>query len=185
MPFSVRISDDVSLEIVAGDIAAQHVDAVVNAANSGLWMGSGVAGAIKRAGGREIEAEAISKGPIAPGQAVITSGGRLPARYVVHAAAMGEDLATDERLIRAATLAALDLADQHGLTSIAFPALGTGVGGFPLNDCARVMLGAFRERAPGLRSVRTIKMVVFGEPARQAFEREAQRMFTRRDGPKS
>lgn len=170
----------VTLDIVDGDIAAQDVDAVVNAANSGLWMGSGVAGALKRAGGPEVEVQAMSRGPIRPGQAVITGAGRLPARHVIHAAAMGEDLRTDEALIRAATTAALDLAEHHRLGSIAFPALGTGVGGFPVRECARVMLELFRDRAPGLQFVDRITMVLFGRDATRAFGEVARELFERR-----
>jgi O-acetyl-ADP-ribose deacetylase len=166
-----------TVQITDGDIAAADVDAVVNAANSALWMGSGVAGALKRAGGSEIEAEAMKQGPIRPGEAVITSGGRLPARHVIHAAAMGEDLETGADLIRAATSAAIDLAERHHLTSIAFPALGTGVGGFPVRDCAHVMLGVFRDRGAGLESVSLITMVLFGTPARDAFVQVATQVL--------
>ena len=170
-----------TIEILEGDIAARRVDAIVNAANSALWMGSGVAGAIKRAGGPEIEADAMRQGPIDPGQAVITGAGRLPARHVIHAAAMGEDLRTDAALIRAATSAALDLARDHGLTSIAFPALGTGVGGFPVDRCARVMLETCRDHAePAATSpqtLRTIAFVLFGAEAKDTFERVARDLF--------
>lgn len=177
---SFEISKTISVRIVQGDIAAQDADAVVNAANSALWMGSGVAGALKRAGGFGIEAEAMRQGPIEPGQAVITGGGRLRARHVIHAAAMGEDLRTDEGLIRSATAAALDLAERHHLTSIAFPALGTGVGGFPIEACARVMLGVLRERAAGFESLKTITMVMYGAAALEGFEAAAREVFDRR-----
>jgi O-acetyl-ADP-ribose deacetylase (regulator of RNase III) len=176
---TVLISERVRLTIAQGDIATQGVDAVVNAANSGLWMGSGVAGALKRAGGADIERDAMRQGPIEPGEAVITTAGTLAAKHVIHAAAMGEDLHTNAELIRRATEATLDLAEREGLTSIAFPALGTGVGGFAPAECARVMLGVFQSRAAGLRSVTEITIVLFGEAARTAFEHVAQEMFDR------
>ncbi|HKW78719.1 MAG TPA: macro domain-containing protein [Candidatus Limnocylindria bacterium] len=130
---------------MAADITTLEVDAIVNAANDHLWMGAGVAGAIKRAGGEEIEREAMAKGPIAVGDAIVTGAGRLRARHVIHAAVMGQDLATDATKIRDATESSLRRAAELRLRSIAFPALGTGVGGFPLEDCARTMLSVVRE----------------------------------------
>ncbi len=128
------------IEITKGDIAQVEADALVNAANNHLWMGAGVAGALKRAGGKEIEDEAMEKGPIPVGEAVETGAGNLKAKYIIHAAVMGQDLRTDEEKIRNATKNSLKLAGRLGLKSIAFPALGTGVGGFPLQRCAEVML---------------------------------------------
>lgn len=157
------------LEIVEGDIAALAVDAVANAANNHLWMGAGVAGAIKRAGGEEIEREAVARGPIEVGDAVATGAGRLPARYVIHGAVMGQDLRTDAALIRRATRRCLEVADELALESLALPAFGTGVGGFPLDDCARLMVKAVQEYRP--RSLHRIVFCVFGSDARRAFER--------------
>lgn len=128
------------IRIVKGDISSIEVEAVVNAANNHLWMGAGVAGALKRRGGLEIEDEAVKKGPIPVGDAVETGAGALPARYVIHAAVMGQDLRTDEKTIQKATRNVLELAENLGVKSVAFPALGTGVGGFPLKRCAQVML---------------------------------------------
>jgi O-acetyl-ADP-ribose deacetylase (regulator of RNase III) len=164
-----------TLEILEGDLAAQEVEAVVNAANSHFWMGAGVAGALKARGGPEIEAEAVALGPVEPGGCVITSGGRLSARHVIHAAVMGQDLTTSAAFIDLATRNSLRLADEHRLSSIAFPALGTGVGGFPLADCARIMIDAIRtHRAATLRVVR---LVLFGQPAYRAFARVAGERF--------
>jgi len=157
------------LEVVDGDIAALEVDAVANAANDRLWMGSGVAGALKRAGGDEIEREAVAKGPIPVGSAVATSAGRLPARWVVHAAVMGQDLQTSGDLIRRATRSALALADELGAGSLALPAFGTGVGGFPLDECARLMAEEVRAFEP--RALQRVVFAVYGAEARQAFER--------------
>ena len=123
-----------------GDLTRLEVDAIVNAANDHLWMGGGVAGAIKRAGGREIEEAATALGTQPIGGAVATGAGRLSARHVIHAVTMGQDLTTSEGNIRAATRSALRVAESLGLRSLAFPALGTGVGGFPLDLAAAAML---------------------------------------------
>jgi O-acetyl-ADP-ribose deacetylase (regulator of RNase III) len=128
------------LELAQGDITECVVDALVNAANNHLWMGSGVAGAIKRKGGQVIEDEAMRQGPIPAGEAVVTSGGRLPARHVIHAAAMDQDLRATADLIRDATRNSLKRASELGLASLAFPALGTGVGGFSMHEAARIMI---------------------------------------------
>jgi O-acetyl-ADP-ribose deacetylase len=155
-----------------GDITDVEADAIVNAANSALWMGAGVAGAIKRRGGEEIEREARAKGPISVGDAVATGAGALPARYVIHAAAMGPNLITDEDKIAQATRSTLVLADELMVRSIAFPALGTGVGGFPADECARIMLDAVLahlERGSGLE---TVTFALFGAQTYDAFRAE-------------
>jgi O-acetyl-ADP-ribose deacetylase (regulator of RNase III) len=157
------------LSVVEGDITALDVDAVANAANDHLWMGAGVAGAIKRAGGDEIEREAVAKGPIAVGDAVATGAGRLPARYVIHAAVMGQDLRTGADKIAEATRRTLEVADGLGLESVALPAFGTGVGGFSVDECARLMIGVAREFDG--RSLRRIVFAVFGETSAAAFRR--------------
>ena len=157
------------LEVVEGDIAAIAVDAVANAANNHFWMGAGVAGAIKRAGGEEIEQEAMAQGPIEVGDAVATGTGRLPARWVIHAAVMGQDLRTAAPLIGAATRNTLQLAEARRLRSVSFPAFGTGVGGFRLDECARIMIDAIRAHAKTAVSVRQLRLVLFGQPAYRAF----------------
>ena len=159
-----------SIEIVDDDIAAQTTDAIVNAANNAFWMGSGVAGAIKSRGGNTIEHEAMAQGPVEPGACVLTSAGRLAAKHVIHAAVMGQDLATSAALIETATASALRLADARGLASIALPAFGTGVGGFPIAQCARIMFLAVRAHAPAARSLRLVRFVLFGQTAYSAFE---------------
>jgi O-acetyl-ADP-ribose deacetylase (regulator of RNase III) len=156
------------LEVVEGDIAALEVDAVANAANDHLWMGSGVAGALKRAGGDEIESEAVAKGPIPLGTAVATGAGRLQAKHVLHGAVMGQDLRTNADLVRRTTRSCLDLADQLGARSAALPAFGTGVGGFPLRECAEIMVDVARSHEP--RTLERVVFAVFGDEARQAFE---------------
>src|SRR5438132_4746130 len=133
-------SDAVELEVREGDIAGVEADAIANAANDALWMGAGVAGALKRAGGDEIEQEAMAQGPIPVGSAVATTAGALRARYVIHGAVMGQDLRTNAELVRTTTRACLALADELGCESLALPAFGTGVGGFPLDECAQLMV---------------------------------------------
>ena len=160
---------DTRIEIVQGDITDQDVDAIVNAANDHLWMGAGTAGAIVRAGGREIEDEAIRQGPIAVGEAVVTGGGQLTARHVIHAAAMGQNLMTSGQYIRESTENALLRAEELGLGSVAFPALGTGVGGWPLSDAADIMIGVVRQRSGQTRSVGLVRFVLFDQPAYDAF----------------
>jgi O-acetyl-ADP-ribose deacetylase (regulator of RNase III) len=155
------------LEVVEGDITALAVDAIANAANNHLWMGAGVAGAIKRAGGEEIEREAVAKGPIEVGDAVATGAGHLQARWVIHAAVMGQDLVTSADLIERATRRVLEIADELEAESIALPAFGTGVGGFPVGECARIMVA--EARAFEACSVRRIVFAVYGEDAVAAF----------------
>lgn len=156
------------LEVVEGDIAALEVDAVANAANDHLWMGAGVAGALKRAGGDEIEREAVAKGPIGLGQAVATGAGRLSAKHVLHGAVMGQNLQTSAELVRLTTRSCLELADELGAHSLALPAFGTGVGGFPLPECAEIMVDVARSYEAV--SLERVVFAVYGDEARQAFE---------------
>jgi O-acetyl-ADP-ribose deacetylase (regulator of RNase III) len=158
----------VEIEVVEGDITQLDVDAIGNAANDHLWMGAGVAGAIKRAGGEEIEREAVSKGPIEIGDAVATGGGSLTARWVVHGAVMGQDLQTNANAIRRTTARCLEVADELGAESLALPAFGTGVGGFPLDECARIMVEVARAYQP--RTVRRVVFAVYGGQAKRAFD---------------
>jgi O-acetyl-ADP-ribose deacetylase len=157
-----------TLELVTGDITALAVDAIANAANNHLWMGAGVAAAIKHAGGDEIEREAVSKGPIEIGDAVATGAGRLHAKHVIHGAVMGLDLETNAELVRRTTRRCLDVAEEIGAESLAFPAFGTGVGGLPFDDSARVMVA--ETRAFEARSLRRVIFAAFGDDARRAFE---------------
>jgi|SRR5436190_1661195 len=165
------------LEILDGDIADETTDAIVNAANNEFWMGAGVAGAIKSRGGSDIEREAIAQGPVEPGDCVMTSGGRLAARYVIHAAVMGQDLKTSAELIDRATHNALATAEAHQLESIALPAFGTGVGGFPVDECARIMIAAIRAHATPATSLRLVRFVLFGRGAYQMFVRVATQLL--------
>jgi O-acetyl-ADP-ribose deacetylase (regulator of RNase III) len=164
-----RRLEGVTVRLVKGDICDREVDAVVNAANNHLWMGGGVAGAIKRRGGPEIEREAMAQGPIAVGAAVATTAGALKAKHVIHAAVMDQDLSTDAEKIGWATASALDLAKGLGLTSLALPALGTGVGGFSREECARIMLGAVRKHARSGTTLARVEFVLFDQAGYDAF----------------
>ena len=155
------------LEVREGDIAAVTADAIANAANDQLWMGTGVAGALKRAGGGEIEREAMALGPIPLGTAVATDAGHLRARWVVHGAVMGQDLRTSGDLVARTTRSCLEVADELGCHSLALPAFGTGVGGFSLTECARLMVREARSFEP--RTLTHVIFAVFGRDAYDAF----------------
>ena len=157
------------LEVFEGDIATVEVDAIANAANDRLWMGGGVAGALKRAGGAGIEREAMALGPIPVGTAVATGAGALHARYVLHGAVMGQDLRTNGDLIRATARACLALADELGCGSLALPAFGTGVGGFPVGECATLLVAEVR--AFDGSSLERVVFAVYGYEAAREFRR--------------
>ncbi len=154
--------------IKKGDITAEKVDAVVNPANTRLIMGGGVAGAIKRKGGKEIEDEARAQGPVEIGQAVLTGAGKLPAKWVIHSPTMGMDFQTDEAKIRASVRAAVELALQKGIKSVAFPAMGTGVGGFPYEKAAKVM---YEEVSRFKNEDLEVRFVLWGDEAFEAFKK--------------
>lgn len=156
---------DLTLELVQGDIVAQpDLDAIVNAANAELRTGGGVAGAIHRAAGPGLADEAVPLGPIAPGECVLTSGHELPNPHVLHCLGpvYGRDEPADE-LLASAYRHALELGDEHGLTSIGFPAISTGAFGYPVRPAAEVALATIRDVAPELRSVRLVRMVLHGD----------------------
>ncbi|MDH7507949.1 MAG: macro domain-containing protein [Methanomassiliicoccales archaeon] len=165
-----------TLRVVRGDITEMDTEAIVNAANNRLWMGAGVAGAIKRKGGKEIEEEAVSKGPIPVGEAIVTGAGRLKARYVIHAAGMGQDLKTDAMKIASCTLASLKRADELGIESISFPAIGTGVGGFSIDEAAEVMINTVIDYIKKGTGLQLIQFVLFDEDAKKAFEKVLSRV---------
>jgi O-acetyl-ADP-ribose deacetylase len=155
----------VVIECVLGNIASQPgFDAVVNAANALLTMGGGVAGAIHRAAGPGLAAECRPLAPIEPGQAVITGGHRLPNRFVIHCLGpvYGRDVPSDE-LLASCYRNALRLAEANGIASIAVPAISTGVFGYPAVEAADVALREIRARAPELKTVRRIRIVLFDE----------------------
>jgi O-acetyl-ADP-ribose deacetylase (regulator of RNase III) len=155
------------VEVADGDLTQQDVDAVVNAANTHFFMGAGVAGALKAQGGSIIEDEAIALGPVRPGDCVVTSGGKLSAHHVIHAAVMELDLITSAQIIERAARNVLLTAEEQRFSSVALPALGTGVGGFPLVDCATIMFSAIR--AHPARSLKLVRLVLFGQTAYRIF----------------
>jgi len=169
----------IKIEIYKGDITRLGLDAMVNAANNQLWMGAGVAGAIKRAGGKEIEAEAVSKGPIPVGQALVTGAGKLKAKYIIHAAVMGQGLVTDAEKIRKATRNSLIRSDELGIESLAFPALGTGVGGFPLDECARIMITEVLKYSAEKTGLKKVVFALFDEQSYIIFKQELDKQLTK------
>ena len=166
-----------SISIERGDITDWEVDAIINAANSTLAMGAGVAGAIKRKGGVIIEEEALQQGPVEVGEAVLTTGGNLAATHVIHGAVMGSDLKTDGETIAKTTRSILTLAEKHRITSIALPALGTGVGHVPPPISADAMLKevvAHLKRGPS--SLRRVVFVLYLDDAYRAFTETLKRL---------
>ena len=163
------------IKVIKGDITELRLDAIVNAANNHFWMKAGVAGAIKRKGGASIEEEAVSKGPVSVGEAVVTGAGSLKAGYVIHAATMGQDLVTDMDKVRAATRNALLRAGEMSLTSIAFPALGTGIGGLDLDRAAKVMVSEARRCLARGTSLEEVVFALFDDAGYEAFARVAGR----------
>ncbi|HZV96121.1 MAG TPA: macro domain-containing protein [Candidatus Nitrosocosmicus sp.] len=159
-----------TVSIQLGDITDAEVDAIVNASTPQLLMGTGVAGAMKRKGGIVIEEDAVRQGPIEVGEAVLSVAGNLPATHVIHAATMGPDLKTDPALIAAATKSSLALVEKHRLTSIAFPALGSGAGGVPPAKSAEAMLGALAEHLKsGKSSLQKVQFILYQTEAQKAF----------------
>jgi O-acetyl-ADP-ribose deacetylase (regulator of RNase III) len=167
--------------IVQGDITDMKTDAIVNAANTDLALGAGVAGAIRRKGGPSIQEECDRIGHIALGEAAITRGGNLAARYVIHAASMGREGLTTQTSLRDSVRNSLRRAEERALSTIAFPAIGTGVAGFPMERCARIMLEEAMEylTAHPESSLEKIYFVLFDADARRIFER-AWREITKR-----
>jgi O-acetyl-ADP-ribose deacetylase (regulator of RNase III) len=152
-----------------GDLTEARVDAIVNAANAELQLGGGVAGAIRRKGGPAIQQECDRIGPIPLGEAAVTGAGSLRARHVIHAASMRLGGSTTAESLRAATRNALARARERGCESVAFPALGTGIAGFPLRECAGIMLDEALAHLDERTSVTTIRFVLFDQPALRVF----------------
>ena len=163
----------VTVETVQGDIANQpDLDAIVNAANAELRMGGGVAGAIHRVAGPGLEAECLPLGPIQPGQAVISGGHNLPSAHVIHCLGPGYGRDKPEAgLLASCYREALLLADRNGIAAIGFPAISTGIFGYPIEEAADVTLKTVAEVATGLSNVRTVRFVLFGESDRAVFDR--------------
>jgi O-acetyl-ADP-ribose deacetylase (regulator of RNase III) len=160
------------IEAIEGDITQLQVDAISNAANTALAHGGGVAGAISRAGGPTIQDESDRLAPIGLGEAVATGGGSLPCRWVVHAATMNLGGPTSGEIVAAATASTLRLADELGAVSLGLVAFGTGVGGFPLAEAARIEVAAVREHVAGETGLERVVFCLHGDEAWSAFEAE-------------
>jgi O-acetyl-ADP-ribose deacetylase len=157
------------IEIIEGDLTEMDVDAIVNAANNDLQLGGGVAGAIRRKGGPEIQKECDEIGQVPVGGAAITSGGKLKARFVIHAASMQLGGKTSAHSLRSSTAHSLRIAAQKGLKTIAFPAVGTGIAGFPLRECAEIMLREVAKHFEQPTSVEKVVFVLFDKDALATF----------------
>jgi O-acetyl-ADP-ribose deacetylase (regulator of RNase III) len=153
-----------------GDITEQAVDAIVNAANSRLVLGAGVAGAIREKGGPAIQAECDAIGPIEVGSAAVTGAGNLPARWVIHAAGMPPGGSVTESSLHSSVRRSFALAREKGCRTIALPAIGAGIGGFPVQRSAEILLGEAREHLAGETTLTEIRFVLFGEPTYRIFE---------------
>jgi O-acetyl-ADP-ribose deacetylase (regulator of RNase III) len=154
-----------------GDLTEMDVDAIVNAANNELILGAGVAGAIARKGGESIRRECDEIGSIPVGYAAITGGGKLKSRYVIHAASMSlGGMRTTAKTLRTSTAHSLRLAAERNLKSIAFPAVGTGVSGFPMDECAQIMLAEALQHLEGETSLEAIHFVLFDAGSRDIFQ---------------
>jgi len=165
------------IELKEGDITQMDVDGVVNAANNDLILGAGVAGAIRRAGGPSIQEECKRIGPIPLGEAAVTGAGEMKARYVIHAASMGRGQLTTEKTLVDSTRNSLLRAEEKGMKSVAFPAIGTGVAGFPLEKCARLMLKTVVEHLKQHESgIERVYFVLFAEAAYGTFRRVLEEM---------
>jgi O-acetyl-ADP-ribose deacetylase (regulator of RNase III) len=162
--------------LIEGDITEQAVDAIVNAANSALVLGAGVAGAIDRRGGPSIGEECAAHGPIEVGEAAVTGAGELAARFVIHAAGMPPGGQATEESVRSSLRASLRLAEAQGCRTIAVPAIGAGIGGLSLQRCAEISLEEARRHAEEGKAagdeaqLEEIRFVLFGEPAYRVFE---------------
>jgi len=163
------------LELWNGDICVLEVDAIVNPASPSLWMSTGVGGALKRAGGDAIEFEAVRQGPVPVGTAVVTGAGTLAARAVIHVVSLDPNRRTSAEAIEAAVRSAMARAREIGASSIAFPALGTGIGGFPLDEAADVTIRTLREELETGNGIEHVVLALRGTAAYQAFARALER----------
>jgi len=174
-----RVYKSTTITVTLGDITKLEVDAIVNAANSLLIMGGGVAGAILRVGGSEIQEEANKKAPVPVGKAVATTAGKLKTKYVIHAPTMEHPaMPTSRQKVRMATRGALECARQLGIASIAFPGMGTGVGGLSLEEATDVMVDEIKSHVESGTSLKNIILVGFNDDLTRAFERSLQKSLT-------
>lgn len=158
------------IELKQGDLTQMNCDAIVNAANNDLKLGGGVAGAIRRKGGEQIQRECDAIGSIPVGGAAITSGGNLKARWVIHAASMQLGGTTTPKALRGSTAHSLRIAAERGLKTIAFPAVGTGIAGFPMRECAEIMLGEVIAHLRSATTLEKVSFVLFDKASLDVFE---------------
>ena len=170
------------IELWNGDICDLEVDAIVNAANVSLWMSTGVAGEMKRAGGDSIEFAAVRQAPVPLGDAIVTPAGRLAAKAVIHAVSLDRDRRTSGEVIDKAVRSAMARARELRASSVAFPAMGTGVGGFPLDEAARVTVRAVRDEMERSPLIDHVTFAMRGAAAYQAFEAALAATATRPAG---
>jgi O-acetyl-ADP-ribose deacetylase (regulator of RNase III) len=168
--------------ITSGDLVEQEVDAIVNAANNDLQLGGGVAGAIRRAAGPAVQDECDAHGPIMVGEAAITGAGKLRARYVIHAASMALGGRTTRSSLKSSMNHAFLLAHQHGVDTIAVPAVGTGIAGFAIDECARVMAECLTSALSQGWQPSEVRFVLFGEDVKRPFEAAFRPVFSRQSG---
>jgi O-acetyl-ADP-ribose deacetylase (regulator of RNase III) len=168
-----------TVALVEGDLTELDVDAIVNAANSALQLGGGVAGAIRRKGGPTIQEECDRRGGTPVGTAAITGGGKLKARHVIHAVGPRLGEGDEERKLAGAVRSSLELADEHELCSIAFPAISTGIFGYPIEDAARVMLTETIRYLEGKTGLTRVVYCLFGQDALHTFEQALKAMGSR------
>ena len=164
------------IELVQGDITESDTDAIVNAANSQLVLGAGVAGAIRTKGGPAIQEECNAIGHCPVGGSVITSGGNLKARHVIHAVGPRQGEGDEEEKLKNATLSSLKVAEENNLKSITFPAISTGVYGFPLDACARIMLTTVREYLSGTTKIERVVFALFDDQSFKAFKDQLKKL---------
>jgi O-acetyl-ADP-ribose deacetylase (regulator of RNase III) len=169
--------------IIVGDLVEQEVDAIVNAANNDLMLGGGVAGAIRRAGGPSIQDECDAHGPVNVGEAAITTAGALHARYVIHAASMSLGGRTTRSSLRSSMDHVFRLARAHDVSTVAVPAVGTGIAGFPIDECARVMAESLHSALSEGWQATEVRFVLFAEAAKMPFEAAFWSVFPRDSGP--
>jgi len=158
------------IRLYEGDITEQAVDAIVNAANSDLVLGAGVAGAIRHRGGPSIQQECDAIGPIEVGGAAVTGAGNLPARFVIHAAGMPPGGVATEESVRSSMRRSLELAREKQCRTVAVPAIGAGIAGFPVQRCAEILFEEARAHLEAGGGVEEIRFVLFGEPTYRVFE---------------
>lgn len=161
---------DPRIVILAGDLIEQEVDAIVNAANNELQLGGGVAGAIRRQGGPSIQDECDRHGPVKVGGAAVTGAGQLKAKHVIHAASMSLGGRTTSESLTSSMYAVFQIAKELDVETIAIPAVGTGVAGFPLDDCARIMASSLHRAVASGWVAREVRFVLFGGDAKRVFE---------------